>query len=552
MMRSILLSLLFTIQSFGQVQEPLSFQSLSNFIRANNIQSIEALLPLLPESYRRHYVLVYNSRSRQDASMDHPRVISFGSDARFILTFNGEPGARGLNDLEIMEWSDTDGFQMREIRFPSVGASGSHGSSHRGVTFDSNPTSCRECHGAVSRPLWNSYPFWPGVYGSADSRMPLESRELQGYLHYSNQVQPTHPRYRALIPLEVNSLQRNAQGQLEINPHSGYDYAQIFGRNSGEGPADLSGHFTTLNARRLWRAYNTNSHREALSPLLTAWAGRCFGTYQESAPQVPFESFFPNASAVQQQITTFGRYLQNVERSNYINRIAAIRPVLNHSRGSVRYEDPGQIYGSSQEPSIDDRYSSYLAFALSQIGMNFADYALAVGPNSFSVSGGGAEFLHAMMLLFQNGDGSLSTQAAYDFRFNENILSRDRCAALAAQSRTALGNTTIAYPCLGIEEGNHRSPLRNLEELFAATDRILISPPAMQRCSTCHEGPHPTGPRIPFSDNESLSILLHQSGSTLRQRILNRIRSTGTNRMPPSGEITDSDRNQIREYLRNL
>src|SRR5256885_17060270 len=43
---------------------------------------------------------VFESRSLQGASPENPRVILFGPDARFIVTFNGSPAQRGFRSEE--------------------------------------------------------------------------------------------------------------------------------------------------------------------------------------------------------------------------------------------------------------------------------------------------------------------------------------------------------------------------------------------------------------------------------------------------------------------
>ena len=80
-------------------------------------QSIEELLPSLPVSLRNRYALVFSSRSLQGASFKDPRVILFGDDARFIVTFNGERTQAGFYTLETMEFNEDEAtFQFREVR----------------------------------------------------------------------------------------------------------------------------------------------------------------------------------------------------------------------------------------------------------------------------------------------------------------------------------------------------------------------------------------------------------------------------------------------------
>src|ERR1700739_3378411 len=72
------------------------FAALQTLLRSQDIGSVEQLLAALPAPQRARYALVFNSRSLQGATPERPRVILFGPDARFILTFNGSPAQRGF------------------------------------------------------------------------------------------------------------------------------------------------------------------------------------------------------------------------------------------------------------------------------------------------------------------------------------------------------------------------------------------------------------------------------------------------------------------------
>src|SRR5262249_39270386 len=67
-------------------------------------QTIESFIEHLPTAMRNNYVLVFQSRSIQDATRANPRVILFSPDAHFVVTFNGEPSQRGYDDVEVMRF----------------------------------------------------------------------------------------------------------------------------------------------------------------------------------------------------------------------------------------------------------------------------------------------------------------------------------------------------------------------------------------------------------------------------------------------------------------
>ena len=80
------------------------------------VDTVQALLPLLPRALRANFTLVYDSRSpfKDQITPAAPRVILFTDDARFILTFIGDPSAPGHDLVETMSFDDdTAQFRLR-------------------------------------------------------------------------------------------------------------------------------------------------------------------------------------------------------------------------------------------------------------------------------------------------------------------------------------------------------------------------------------------------------------------------------------------------------
>jgi hypothetical protein len=117
------------------------------------VDSVAELVPLLPDELRRNFTLVYDSRSPFKASITPqlPRVILFTDDARLVLTFIGDDQAPGADLLETMSFDD------EQAKF--VMAAGAK---------------CERCHGADPRPIFDSYPHWPGFYGSVQDTFPRD------------------------------------------------------------------------------------------------------------------------------------------------------------------------------------------------------------------------------------------------------------------------------------------------------------------------------------------------------------------------------------------
>lgn len=85
----------------------LTYSAVKEILKKNpNIRSVDDLLPLLPVEYRKHYTLMYQSRSLQKASAEKPRVILFGPDAKLMMTFSGDSNDPSFNTLELIEWNE--------------------------------------------------------------------------------------------------------------------------------------------------------------------------------------------------------------------------------------------------------------------------------------------------------------------------------------------------------------------------------------------------------------------------------------------------------------
>jgi hypothetical protein len=180
-------------ETCNPIPTPLTFRKLEKHLEECKISRIEQLLSLLPLDFRSRFVLVHSSRSLQGASASHPRVILFGLDARFILAFSGSPELEGYDTLETIEFNDhTKKFQFRTITFPSEQESVK--GEQKPVVSGLDPPKCATCHRKELRPNWDTYPAWPGVYGSVDDGMPAAEKEA--YAGFMEQIYLKVGRYR--------------------------------------------------------------------------------------------------------------------------------------------------------------------------------------------------------------------------------------------------------------------------------------------------------------------------------------------------------------------
>jgi hypothetical protein len=133
------------------------------------VDSVAELVPLLPDELRRNFTLVYDSRSPFKASITPqlPRVILFTDDARLVLTFIGDDQAPGADLLETMSFDDEQAkFVMSAHLLPAA--------ERRAWRPSAADAKCERCHGADPRPIFDSYPHWPGFYGSVQDTFPRD------------------------------------------------------------------------------------------------------------------------------------------------------------------------------------------------------------------------------------------------------------------------------------------------------------------------------------------------------------------------------------------
>lgn len=149
--------------------------------------SIDALLGILPESYRRHFSMIHRSFSIQSAKPMAPRVILYGTDAKVMMTFNGghdfegQPMAGG-DSIEVIEWNtQKKTWDFSEITFDL----------QKRAVHNTNPQKCVMCHAGTPKPvhseslhlykdklkpIFPQYPFWPGFYGSVNDIVGVNTK----------------------------------------------------------------------------------------------------------------------------------------------------------------------------------------------------------------------------------------------------------------------------------------------------------------------------------------------------------------------------------------
>ena len=141
----------FTVKA-ATLPERLSSDSISEFIENESIESVEEFIEALPPLHKRHFLLVFNSEApnKDFVSEDYPRIISWGANARFILSWATNPDVPNYQSVEFLE-QGSNRWTSGAIDFSSS------------PPEISNPADCATCHGSFAKPLFGRQPFWQGT-----------------------------------------------------------------------------------------------------------------------------------------------------------------------------------------------------------------------------------------------------------------------------------------------------------------------------------------------------------------------------------------------------
>ncbi len=154
-------------------------------------QTLEELIPALPEELRSNFTFIYESRSprgglgdplKSSVSTLYPRVILYSKDGRVVLAFTGNPKKPGYDIVEIIRFINAETrFEISEYVLPAAQKKDRAMASLAHENGSPNPPACLRCHGQDPRPIYDSYPLWPGFFGSIKDTFPKNSPELKWY-----------------------------------------------------------------------------------------------------------------------------------------------------------------------------------------------------------------------------------------------------------------------------------------------------------------------------------------------------------------------------------
>jgi len=506
------------------------FEALRERIVRDHLRSVEEVLPLLPADLDSRYVLMFRSRSLQEASYLDPRAILYGRDARFVVSFNGDPGQRGYFALETMEFDDASAqFVFREISFPDLADPSA------AVVFSApNPPRCTECHGAPPGPVWDAGPLWPGAYGE-HYHARLSAEENAGLRAFLRQ-QPEDLRYRVLRRTEALA----SREAFYPSARTRYEGGEVEPPN-----ADLAKLLGRLNVRRVTAELTRH-------PRFPAWRYALLGAVSGGCG--PIEGFFPAGLA--------GEARERYARFSQAAHLARGRQeIVKAQRASAaRIDAP-----SGAEESLDR-----LRF-LAEVGMGLstAPWSLALERNAsdFGALRSSVGVLAASLLeTVAPGDAAVTDLSHYrTFTYDDRY-----CAHLRRESTAALEGVELAAAASA--PPGHRAPgeVPGADAAAAvpappsaAPERLtqaaaIARPALLGHCAVCHASPAgpPVAPRIPFDDPARLATLL-SAGGYPRGSLLEEIRyrlspAAGAGRMPLDLNISEAERRGLESYFAAL
>ncbi len=477
-----------------------NIETLRELIRTRDVRTIEETLELLPTDLRANYTLVFASRSLQGATLSAPRAILYGVDGRFVVSFNGDANERGYDVLETMQFDErTNSFHFRELSFP-IGGQGAQES-------EDNPARCVACHGRPARPIWDTPPSWPGVYGER-YRTGLSKAESDGMQKFLARETESR-RYRYLV-----GVRRFADRETYVaNAHDLYNGERFEPPN-----ARLSMLLATLNVRSI---VSDLSDAPAFLPhryvLLAAAGGDCGAV----------ASFFPESlrSVLIRAMATYAQSSVTADAGQEAAKRFRRVDTTDGYHGGVAVSDPVAL--------------RFIAERL--VGLPRQRWSLALERETHDLAAPEGS-LSLEQLLFQKL--TVSEPELGDLRSFRSFNATDSyCSELRRRSQRELA---VFYGAGGIQR------LDSADGKTAGGDELR--PRLLDSCVACHTGD--VGPVLPFGDSAVLGPRL-AAGGYARGRLLDEILfrltpQAGAARMPRGINPTPAEQRELEDYFLRL
>jgi hypothetical protein len=517
-----------------------NYESLKKLIQDNQSTSVDDVLPKLPEDCRSHFVLVRNSRSLQYGDDLNPRVILRCDSSRLLLSFSNDSRQPGYNTLEAIQFDDpTATFGFKEITFNGSGKTPS---------LNESPTSCIQCHRTSPRPNWDTYDFWPGVYGGEGTggQIIVGSPEDTAFRAFLKTHDGKQDRYSSLIGLMKYS---DVAGSITANSTS--EHVPLY--FAVPDVSDINSSISKLNFMKIMKEMQS----------LPDYQKYKFAALAAVAGCTQIESFIPASVKVENSRVSYNAIdtdTRNAYRSYVIEKFKRQR---NFSRGPTEHPvpplSPAAPYYDPEKDGING-YGLQLADPIASLRYIMAlqkkdieHWFIARDEGSYDFSDGGyAEQQLSALLAEEVIASNPEFKSSFNIKFDPDILikyltnqiSPETCENLKKISLQALstsGETAEANPI--VAKANFNSAPN------------IVMPKSLNTCVQCHAMKIEGIPSIPFNNPQDLKPLLNQGNyprGALLEEIYYRVNTNGPDHMPQGKYLDSVSKTELEEYFKTL
>ena len=177
--------------------ETITEEIVAAFLAEHGISTVEEFIAALPPLHTSHYIAVHGSTSptADFISGEHPRIVSWGADSRFIVTWTTNPASPDADQVEFLEPVPEEGrWTAGVIDFSGAAPEISH------------PASCSGCHSTLNRPAWG-LGDWHGDRGTEDDGSD------EAAILFDTMPGTTNPR---LVPLDLEGYDNGINRSLRL------------------------------------------------------------------------------------------------------------------------------------------------------------------------------------------------------------------------------------------------------------------------------------------------------------------------------------------------
>jgi cytochrome c5 len=504
---------------------PFTFKSLMDLIQSNQVNSVDQLLPLLPQSYRSSFALMFQSGSLQTATATSPRVIAYGNTLpvesifhgkntdRLYLAFQTDTGiaTKLPNSLEVIEWiPEKKAYQFYQLDFPLAS-----------TKVEVNPAKCSECHGTPLRPNWTAYPRWDGALGNHNAlsgNFNDNSYLTQDQVNAA--VEPLKKNNDRLKSFDLSAFEILNKIELPNANMSGKIGAQLQVRNVEviRNSPDYN-QFKYAFAGAFMGCVNYSDFfdartQDALQAGVYAHLANVPKTLDSTQEDLNFAKLWQMTGAlVQNSGTHFGGYSKEVAITTWMRFLLEGRG----NDGALLLKD---ILGTPP-------FASPAVSAWSYDFVGFGDRITGLGEQFLeNASGDFPEFDGLFMTHIQEENWDLKQYSNSEAMRTENGPAAPVCQQLASKSRAAMTGYTVPTSPTTPDESAKLIPV-------AEADASPVLSKFKQYCTTCHGT---NGDIVlPLGDLDKLKAYRTSAGRSIEQRLL------GKEMPPPTYAVQPSD-----------